>query len=154
MFLGRLAVEKGVKDFLLCNLPGDQWVVGDGPDRYELEIMYPKVHFVGYKTGKDLVDILSRASVLVFPSRTETFGLVALEALSCSVPVAAYPTPGPSYIITDGVDGVLSENLEEAAIKCLSLDRTKCREKALVYSWENSAKAFLTNLVSVTPSKE
>lgn len=153
IFLGRLAVEKGVEDFLHCNLPGEKWVVGDGPQRYELEAMYPEVRFFGYKTGGDLVEILSKADVLVLPSRTETFGLVALEALSCQIPVAAYPAPGPSYIISDGIDGILSTDIEDAAKRCLLLDRTKCREKALKYSWENSTKAFLENLVKTDPAE-
>lgn len=149
MFLGRLAAEKGIDDFLTCKLPGEKWIVGDGPERMELETLHPEVRFFGYKTGQDLVDILSRATVLVFPSRTETFGLVVLEALSCGVPVAAYPAPGPSYIISSGVDGVLGENLEKAAIECVSLDSAKCREKALSYSWEHSAESFLSYLVPV-----
>ena len=130
-----------------CNLPGEKWVIGDGPKKMAFEILYPDAKFFGYKTGKELVDLLSSADALVLPSRTETFGLVVLEAFACGLPVAAYPAPGPSYLIQDGVDGTLDENLEKAALRCLDIDRTKCREKALSYDWEHSMKAFCEYLV-------
>lgn len=153
LYLGRLAIEKGVEDFLRCELPGEKWIVWDGPQREDLETRYPEARFFGYKKWKSLVNILSSVDVLVLPSHTETFWLVALEALSCSVPVAAYPAPGPSYIISDGIDGILSNDLCDAAIRCLSIDRTNCRKKALMYSWENSAKSFIKNLVEANPWK-
>ncbi|MCR4333927.1 MAG: glycosyltransferase, partial [Patescibacteria group bacterium] len=147
LFFSRLAPEKGLEEFLQLDLPGTKLVIGDGPDREKLEKKYGKKNkFVGYKHGQELVDWLSLADVFVFPSRTETFGLVALEALACGVPVAAHDVMGPRDIITEGKDGYLSENLQEAALKCLSLSRDDCRAKAERYSWERSTDAFLKNL--------
>lgn len=148
VFCGRVSVEKNIKEFLDCDLPGTKLVIGDGPQRHELEKEYgDKAVFVGYKKGSDLVKILSACDVFVFPSYTETFGLVVLEALSCGIPVAAHNVMGPRDIITSGVDGVISDNLTEAALACLDLSPEKCREKALMFSWEESAKSFMNNLV-------
>lgn len=149
-YFGRLAPEKSPEDFLALDLPGTKVVIGDGPLRKALEKKYGRtVQFLGYLRGARLVEALSRSSVVVFTSRTETFGLVALEALACGVPVAAYPVTGPRDIITNGVDGVLSDDLRAAALACLSIDRKKCREKALQYSWQKSTDAFIANLVPI-----
>ncbi len=143
-YFGRLAKEKNVEEFLACNLPGTKLIIGDGPERARLERMYPShAEFVGYKNGKELIDWLSLSDVLVFPSRSETFGLVVLEALACKIPVAAHDVIGPRDIITPGVDGFLDENLREAALRCLSLSKEKCREKALQFSWENATARFI-----------
>lgn len=147
-YCGRLAVEKNVDEFLALSLPGSKLVIGDGPLRAHLSRAHPKAKFVGYQRGGDLVGWLSQANVLVFPSRTETFGLVVIEALACGVPVVAHEVMGPKDIITDGVDGYLGENLGELAKKALVLDKSKCREKALQYTWARSAEMFLGNLVS------
>ncbi len=148
VFCGRVAVEKNIKEFLECDLPGTKLIIGDGPQKKDLEIEYSdRVEFVGYKNGQDLIDILSACDVFVFPSRTETFGLVVLEALACGVPVAAHNVMGPKDIITPGVDGFVGDNLAEAALACLNLSREKCREKALLFSWEESVKSFMNNLV-------
>jgi glycosyltransferase involved in cell wall biosynthesis len=150
MYLGRLAPEKNPEEFLQLNLPGTKLVVGDGPDRARLEKKYRNsALFVGYKQGKELVDWLSQAEVLVFPSRTETFGLVALEALSCGIPVAAHDVMGPRDIITHGVDGYLSEDLSDAAQKCLGLDPNNCRKKAELFSWQHSAEEFIKNVAVI-----
>jgi len=149
VFFSRLAVEKSPEEFLRLQLEGTKLVIGDGPDAKKLQKKYPDAMFVGYKKGQELVGYLSAADVMVFPSRTETFGLAALEALACGVPVAAHNVLGPRDIITEGVDGYLSDNLAEAAKKCLTLDRESCRQKALKYSWENSVDAFLKNLAPV-----
>lgn len=147
-YFSRLAPEKNPEEFLKLNLPGTKLVIGDGPDREKLEERYGTENkFVGYKHGQELVDWLSLADVFVFPSRTETFGLVALEALACGIPVAAHDVMGPRDIITQGKDGYLDEDLREAALKCLELSRDVCREKALQYSWEHSADAFIKNIV-------
>ena len=146
-FFSRVVAEKSPEEFMRLNLPGTKIVIGDGPDRPGLEKKYTDVCFVGYKWGQELVDWLSRTDVMVFPSRTETFGLVVLEALACGVPVAAHNVMGPRDIITNGVGGYLSDDLADAAKKCLTLDRTKCREKALKYSWNASVDAFIRNLV-------
>jgi glycosyltransferase involved in cell wall biosynthesis len=147
-FFGRLAPEKSPEEFLKLDLPGTKLVIGDGPERARLQSRFgSRALFVGCQHGQDLVDWLSRCDVMVFPSRTDTFGLVILEALACGIPVAAHDVMGPRDIVDSGVDGVLGEDLRQAALACLSLDRSRCREKALRYSWEASAAAFRTNLV-------
>lgn len=147
VFFSRLAPEKSPEEFLKLDLPGTKLVIGDGPNRMTLEATYGKKNkFVGYKRGVELVDWLSLADVFVFPSRTETFGLVVLEALACGIPVAAHDVMGPRNIIEEGKDGYLSDDLREAALKCLELSSEDCRAKAQLYSWEHSADAFLQNL--------
>jgi len=148
VYFGRIAKEKSTEEFLLCDLPGTKLVVGDGPDRLKLEEKYPNVVFLGYKHGKALVDTLSVCDVFVFPSRTDTFGLVIVEALSCGIPVAAHDTLGPKDIITSGIDGYLAEDLSYAARECLKLSRGSCRQKALKFSWEKSFHAFKNNLTN------
>jgi len=150
LYFSRIASEKSPEEFLKLDLPGTKLVVGDGPSRARLEKQYGKKNiFVGYKKGQELVDWLSAADVFVFPSRTETFGLVALEVLACGIPVAAHDVMGPRDIVTVGQDGYLGDDLAEAATKCLALSREACRTKALQYSWAASAEAFLRNLVPV-----
>lgn len=148
VFFGRLASEKAPEEFLKLDLPGTKLVIGDGPERARLESRFgTQAVFVGYQHGQELVNWLSMCDVMVFPSRTDTFGLVILEALACGIPVAAHNVIGPRDIIESGVDGMLGEDLRQAALACLSLDRGKCREKALRYSWEASTAAFKKNLV-------
>jgi glycosyltransferase involved in cell wall biosynthesis len=143
VYFGRIAREKSVEEFLALDLPGTKLVIGDGPERARLEAKYgAKNRFIGYRHGHDLIEWLSACDVFVFPSRTETFGLVILEALALGMPVAAHDVLGPKDIIENGVDGILSENLGEAALKCLSLPKEACRKKALAYSWDRSADVF------------
>ena len=149
VYFGRLAKEKSVEEFLQCHLEGTKLVIGSGPIGKQLQKNYPDAIFTGQKTKKELVDLLSICDVFVFPSRTETFGLVVLEALSCQIPVAAHNVMGPRDIITNGVDGFLGENLQEAAIKCLQLSRENCRRKALTFSWEKSGQTFINNLAAI-----
>ena len=150
VYFSRLAPEKSPEEFMKLKLPGTKLVIGDGPLRKSLEKKYGQDHlFVGYKRGQELVDWLSLADVFVFPSRTETFGLVALEALACGVPVAAHSSMGPRDVITVGKDGYLGEDLQEAALKCLDLSPADCRAKAEQYSWDRSADVFVQNLVSL-----
>ncbi|MFA6414989.1 MAG: glycosyltransferase family 1 protein [Candidatus Paceibacterota bacterium] len=147
VYFGRLAPEKSPEEFLKLDLPGTKLVIGDGPLRAKLEKRYGSTHlFVGYKRGAELVDWLSLADVFVFPSRTETFGLVVLEALACGIPVAAHDVMGPRDILTVGKDGHVSDDLREAALKCLELSREDCREAAERYSWEHSADSLIENL--------
>ncbi|BBL73237.1 glycosyltransferase family 4 protein [Methylomagnum ishizawai] len=146
LYAGRVAVEKGIEDFLRLDLPGTKYVVGDGPQREELARQFPEARFVGYKTGRELAGYIAAADVFVFPSRTDTFGLVLLEALACGVPVAAYPVQGPSDVLTDAKVGCLSEDLRSAALGALSLDRGDCRRFALGFSWDRCARQFLSNL--------
>ncbi|MDP2668447.1 MAG: glycosyltransferase family 1 protein [bacterium] len=145
--LGRLAKEKSPEEFLELKLLGTKLMIGDGPLRKQLEAKYKDTVFAGYKKQHEIVDLLSISDCMIFPSRTETLGLVALEAMACGVPVAAHDVMGPKDIITDGVDGYLNEDLKRAANDCLKLDRAKCREKALKFTWEASADSFIANLV-------
>ena len=155
LFFSRLAPEKSPEEFLKLDLPGTKLVIGDGPDRAALEMKYGHAaRFVGCKKGRQLVDWLSRADVLVFPSRTETLGLVILESLACGVPVAAHDAMGPKDIITHGVDGHIGEDLTEAALACLKLDPAGCREKACRYPWEASADAFISHLEPCRAGRE
>lgn len=153
MYVGRVAVEKNIEDFLKLRLPGTKYVVGDGPELDRLRSDYPEVQFVGAKTGMELARHFAAADVFVFPSRTDTFGVVMLEALASGVPVAAYPVRGPVDIVTNGETGFLDDDLEKAALQALALDPDRCRQFALRFSWPNSAKYFIKNLVMVKPSE-
>lgn len=146
MYVGRVAVEKNIEAFLALDLPGTKYIVGDGPDLATLRTRYPAVQFTGYKTGRDLAECLAGADVFVFPSKTDTFGLVILEALASGVPVAAYPVQGPRELITNGVSGYLDQDLRQAAMGCLALAREPCREVAMRYSWTRCATQFLEHL--------
>jgi glycosyltransferase involved in cell wall biosynthesis len=146
IYVGRLAVEKSVDRFLQLELPGTKVVVGDGPARERLQALYPTAQFVGYKFGAELAAHLAAADVFVFPSRTDTFGLVLLEAMACGVPVAAYPVAGPIDVVQPGVSGVLDQNLNYAARAALALKPEDCRAHALRYTWEAATDQFLKNL--------
>ncbi|MCG8383054.1 MAG: glycosyltransferase family 1 protein [Gammaproteobacteria bacterium] len=150
MYLGRVAVEKNIEAFLSLPLPGILYVVGDGPDRQRLEKQFPNARFVGVKKGQELVQHLSAADVFVFPSRTDTFGLVMLEAMACGVPVAAYPVIGPVDVVREGENGALDEDLYTAAMRALKVDRKKTRAAAQSYSWEAATRQFLNTLRSVS----
>ena len=146
MYVGRVAVEKNIEDFLRLEFPKTKYVIGDGPDLSELKQKYPEVHFPGAKRGEELAKHLSAADVFVFPSRTDTFGLVMLEALACGVPVAAYPVTGPRQIIQHGEIGFLEEDLQTAVRSALQLDGEQCRAYATQYSWEACTRQFAGNL--------
>lgn len=150
LYVGRVAVEKNIEDFLSLDLPGTKVVVGDGPQRKDLEKKYPQTVFLGLKEGLELAEIYAAADVFIFPSKTDTFGLVLLEALACGVPVAAYPVTGPIDVIGDNPVGVLDNDLKTAAINALKIDPAKCREYAMGYSWATSATQFKNNLVIFT----
>lgn len=146
--VGRVAVEKNIEAFLRLDLPGTKYIVGDGPDLEKLEQKYPSARFVGAKFGAELAGYYAAADVFVFPSKTDTFGLVMLEALACGTPIAAYPARGPIDVVEHGVTGYLSEELNEAVMKALRIDPLICREHALTWSWEESARHFVSNLAS------
>jgi glycosyltransferase involved in cell wall biosynthesis len=148
LYVGRVAVEKGIDDFLRLDLPGTKVVIGDGPARAKLEAQFAAARFLGFKHGEDLASHVAACDVFVFPSRTDTFGLVLLEAMASGLPVAAYPVTGPLDVVVDGVTGSLSEDLAAAATRCLALDPARCREHALRYSWENCTRQFLASLVT------
>ncbi len=138
VFVGRVAVEKNLPAFLALDLPGTKLVVGDGPERARLQRRYPDAVFVGMKTGAELAACYQRADVFVFPSRTDTFGLVLLEAMACGTPVAAFPVRGPIDVIKEPRAGILNEDLREAAMTALLLDRAEVRGYAEQYSWERA----------------
>ncbi|MFA5948229.1 MAG: glycosyltransferase family 1 protein [Candidatus Gracilibacteria bacterium] len=149
-FLGRLAPEKNIKAFLKCKLPGSKLIIGDGPQKEELfEKFKDKAMFVGFKKWQDIVNLLSISDVFVFPSKTDTFGLVIIEALACELPIAAYNVQGPKDIIANGVNGYIGPDLEANAKKCLKLNKKKCRESSMKYSWENYASNFIKNIVHI-----
>ncbi len=145
--VGRVAIEKNIEAFLKMPWDGGKIVIGDGPERARLQSQYPNVRFTGYRFQEDLARHLAAADVMVFPSRTDTFGLVNLEAMACGVPVAAYPVTGPIDVIEDGVTGALDENLERAARRALTLDPEDCRRHALQYGWDVITRQFEGNLV-------
>jgi glycosyltransferase involved in cell wall biosynthesis len=151
--VGRVAVEKNLEAFLSLDLPGSKVVIGDGPQRAVLERRYPKARFFGEKTGQDLTSHLAAADVFVFPSRTDTFGVVQLEALACGTPVAAFPVTGPLDVIADHPVGALDVDLRSACIRALGISRESCRSFALERSWENSARQFIGNLSALQPSR-
>ena len=122
-------------------------LVGGGPQTTELAKTYPDALFTGPKHGEELAQAYASADVFVFPSLTDTFGLVLLEALASGVPVAAYPVSGPKDVLTDPRAGVLSSDLREASLRALDLDREAARQHALLYSWENSARQFIENVL-------
>ena len=149
LYVGRVAVEKNVEAFLALELPGSKVVAGDGPSRADLEARYPDVRFLGVHTGEDLAEIYASADVFVFPSRTDTFGIVLLEALASGLPVAAFPVAGPRDVIGDSDAGVLSEDLGLACRQALALSRQGAREFSLGFTWSASARQFLDNVVRV-----
>lgn len=149
LYSGRVAVEKNIEAFLDLDLPGSKLVVGDGPDLEGLKKNYPDVRFVGFKTGDELGAHVSAADVFVFPSLTDTFGIVMLEAMACGVPVAAYPVTGPIDIIENGYNGCLDRDLKKAALKALKVDPQNCIEYTRAFTWQKSAHDFLASLKPV-----
>jgi glycosyltransferase involved in cell wall biosynthesis len=148
--VSRVSKEKGLDDFCSLHVPNAQKIlVGDGPYLETLKSKYPDVIFVGKKTGKELGDYYRKATVFVFPSKADTFGVVNIEALACGTPVAAYPVTGPKDIIENGVNGYLSENLSEAIEKCVHLDREIVYNSSLKWTWENCYKQFSEILLKV-----
>jgi glycosyltransferase involved in cell wall biosynthesis len=150
LYVGRLAVEKSIEAFLSLDLPGSKVVVGDGPQRAALQRRFPAAHFTGWKRGADLARAYAGAEVLVFPSRTDTFGMVMLEAMACGTPVAAFPVPGPRDVVAPGT-GVLDEDLGRAALAALGCDRARCRAHAEGFAWPACAAAF-RELVALAPA--
>ncbi|OKO73757.1 glycosyltransferase family 1 protein [Bradyrhizobium sp. AS23.2] len=145
LYVGRIAVEKNLEGFLNLDLPGSKVVVGDGPSRASLESKYPQVHFLGTRTMEALADVYASADVLVFPSLTDTFGMVILEALACGLPVAAFPVMGPLDVIGRSGCGCLDVDLRRAALDALQVPREKCRAYALTFTWRESVRQFLDN---------
>jgi glycosyltransferase involved in cell wall biosynthesis len=151
-YVGRVAVEKNVAAFLRIPWSGTKIVIGDGPERLRLQTQYPEAVYAGFRFGEDLAAHMAAADVLVFPSLTDTFGLVNLEAMACGVPVAAFPVTGPIDVVQDGVTGALDMNLAAAAERALRIDPRACREHALQSSWDACTREFESNLVACRPS--
>ncbi|MEM7466041.1 MAG: glycosyltransferase family 1 protein [Pseudomonadota bacterium] len=149
IYMGRVAVEKNIEAFLDLKLNGSKVVIGDGPDYDKLVGAYPDVHFVGAKFGRELAQHVAGGDVFVFPSRTDTFGLVMLEAMACGLPVAAYPVQGPTDVVDNGASGVLDENLRRAIEKALTLNSDDCLKHAHCYSWESCTAAFESYLAPI-----
>lgn len=152
MYVGRVAVEKNLEAFLNLDLPGSKVIVGGGPQVGSLRRRYPDALFTGSRSGTELADHYRSADVFVFPSRTDTFGNVMLEALACGVPVAGYPVPGPIDVIGDAPVGCLDRDLGRAVQTALTMDRQACRRFAEQFSWRRCAQQFIGNLVPVVPS--
>ncbi len=150
MYVGRVAVEKNLDAFLTLSIPGTKVVVGDGPQLNKLKKHFPDVVFAGFETGEKLAKTMAAADVFVFPSRTDTFGIVMLDALACGVPVAAFPIQGPLDVLMDNLTGCMRENLQAAFYGALALNSEDCRQQALKYSWQNCSAQFLNNLVPVS----
>lgn len=151
MYMGRVAHEKNIEAFLSLDLPGTKYVVGDGPARAALEKKYPDAVFTGYKFGKELAGHLAAADVFVFPSRTDTLGLVMLEANACGTPIATFPSQASHTVVKDGENGIVSEDLKDACMRALTLSRARCREIALGMGWQKPAQMFVDNLVVAKP---
>jgi len=145
LYVGRLSEEKNIEAFLQCNLPGEKVVVGDGPMYSYLRMKYPEVTFTGAKVGTALAAYYSQATVSVFPSKSDTFGLTIIESLACGTPVAAYPVTGPMDILTEKT-GVMDENLEAACIRAMSLSPNDCIEHSKNYDWKVAADLFVKNV--------
>jgi glycosyltransferase involved in cell wall biosynthesis len=149
LYVGRVAIEKNIEAFLTLDVPGTKFIIGDGPQRAELERRHADAVFLGYKHGEDLARHMASADVFVFPSLTDTFGLVMLEALACGVPVAAFPVRGPRDVILSPRVGCLHEDLAVAINRALSLSREDCREYALGYTWDHCARLFESHLAPI-----
>ena len=152
LYVGRVSVEKNIQAFLDLDLDADKVVVGDGPARAELQRRYPDAHWLGFRKGEALVREYAAADVFVFPSRTDTFGLVMLEANACGTPVAAFPVTGPKDVVENGVNGILDGDLERAVRRALLVSRDSCRRFALANGWERIAARFARAMVRVDGS--
>jgi glycosyltransferase involved in cell wall biosynthesis len=150
--VGRVAIEKNLEALLALDLPGSTVIVGDGPARRRLERRYPHAHFLGAKKGEALADVYASADVFVFPSRTDTFGIVLIEAMASGLPIAAFPAPGPIDVVGPGA-GVLDEDLGAACLKALTIPREAAREHSLHFTWNESARQFLDNIEASRPSR-
>ena len=146
-YVGRVAIEKNIDAFLRMPWAGTKLVIGDGPELPRLKSQFPDAVYAGFRFGEDLARHLAAADVMVFPSLTDTFGLVNLESMACGVPVAAYPVAGPIDVVDDGVTGALDADLARAATRAVQIPPQACRDRALRSGWEMSSREFEMNLV-------
>lgn len=150
VYVGRLAVEKNIEAFLKLDLPGEKWVAGEGPMEAELKRRYPGVRWIGVLAQPELAEIYSQADVFVFPSLTDTFGLVMVEAMACGLPVAAYPVAGPLDVVGDSGGGVLDQDLRRACLQCLDIPRARAFARAATFTWANASEQFANALVPLS----
>jgi len=146
LYVGRVAVEKNVEAFLKLDLPGSKWVAGEGPALAELKSRYTNVNYLGVLSQPELAKVYAAADVFVFPSRTDTFGLVLLEAMACGTPVAAYPVTGPIDVLGTEGPGALNEDLREACLEALKIERADARAWAERFSWRAASEQFASHL--------
>lgn len=146
LYVGRIAVEKNIEAFLKLDLPGRKWLVGSGPDLPELAEKYPDAVFLGVKTHAELAEIYRLACVFVFPSKTDTFGLVLLEALASGLPVAAYPVAGPVDVLQGCEAAALCHDLREACLSALAMNPALARVHAERFTWQRTTQQFIGNL--------
>jgi len=146
LYVGRLAVEKQVEAFLELDLPGEKWVAGDGPERKRLQAAHPTARWFSVLDGPALARLYRSADVVVFPSVTDTFGLVMVEAMACGTPVAAFPVIGPIDVVGDSQGGVLDADLRQACLRALELPREGARHRAEIFSWSAATRQFLAAL--------
>lgn len=149
LHVGRLAIEKNVEAFLKLDLPGEKWIAGDGPERKRLQEKYPHARWFGVLDGQTLAALYRSADVFVFPSVTDTFGLVMAEAMSCGTPVAAFPVPGPIDVVNDGVSGALNHDLRQACMDAMQMSRQAVIEHARGFNWATATQQFLSALQTI-----
>ena len=153
LYVGRIAVEKQVDAFLRLDLPGEKWVAGEGPARRRLQAEFPEARWLGVLDGQDLARLYRSADVMVFPSVTDTFGLVMVESMACGTPVAAFPVPGPLDVIGNSQGGVMHADLREACLQALNLSREQVRQRAEEFSWSAATEQMLAAL-QLIPRKQ
>ncbi|MEM7301124.1 MAG: glycosyltransferase family 1 protein [Pseudomonadota bacterium] len=153
LYVGRVAVEKNICAFLDCELPGQKIVVGDGPQLVELKALYPQVHFLGRLVGEDLARAYAASDVFVFPSKTDTFGIVMLEAMASGLPVAAYPVAGPLDVVGDSNAGVLHDDLQKACRMALDVPQHRAIEHASGFTWDSCVDVFEDVVCGVEPNQ-
>ena len=149
LYVGRVAIEKNINAFLEINLPGSKWIVGDGPALASIKQKYPEINYLGVLDQFELAKVYAAADVFVFPSKTDTFGLVLLEAMACGLPVAAYPVTGPIDVLGKSNAGVMHEDLREACLLALKIPREQAREHAEKFSWRTATEQFASHLKPV-----
>lgn len=152
LYVGRIAVEKQVEAFLRLDLPGEKWVAGEGPERRRLQPRYPDARWLGVLSGEALAVLYRSADVMVFPSVTDTFGLVMVESMACGTPVAAFPVPGPIDVIGQSSGGIMHTDLREACLRALDLPRDEVRRHAEQFTWSASAEQMLSALQRIPRS--
>jgi glycosyltransferase involved in cell wall biosynthesis len=156
LYVGRLAIEKNIEAFLSLDLPGEKWIAGEGPAEARLKARFPNARWLGVLDGPSLAALYRTADVMVFPSLTDTFGLVILESLACGTPVAAFPVAGPIDVIGKSNAGVMHEDLRVACLEALKISRTAARAHAETFSWTEASLQFLgaLQLIGAQASRE